>query len=392
MRAIPLLILASFFISSFAWAQVSSPSPSPSPTNAQLEKRIHALEKRIGNTSASSEESDREVHSYLNTKLTLGGFFESAITSVAESNRPVQVSNNSNTFGFNIGAEFTDDLRFVSQFLTFLTIPLQNPNSDPRASGTLPNHAEFKTYSLNTLLTEGYLEWSGSELFNIQMGLGYAPFGIALQQYEPVLFVRRGGPQLLNDSDLLFPLWQGLHVHGAFPSQSNSRVGYDIYTFTPASNAETLGAGAHLWWKPTSENLAFGLSHQIKKVNSDTVDTLGADAKAKIGAFTFTSEVAKNYGQGKQPWSVYFEPDYDFHESFIVYVFGDYLDNPLSTTGALADPIKKWQYGTGVNWLPTSFTRIRLGLTFNQYVGDTAIASGQDRNYWGIDLSVGVAF
>jgi hypothetical protein len=128
-----------------------------------------------------------------------------------------------------------------------------------------------------------------------------------------------------------------------------------------------------------------------------TYDTLGVDARARFDRFTFTSELAKSYGQGDQPWSFYFEPDFDLvPQSVILYTFADYLVNPLNTTGAgpavVSDPFRKWQWGAGANWLPTPFTRLRAGLTMNDFVGPSAAASGQNRNYWDLDLSAGISF
>ena len=110
-----------------------------------------------------------------------------------------------------------------------------------------------------------------------------------------------------------------------------------------------------------------------------------------------TGEYAKNFGQGDRPWSFYVEPDLDVHnQSVILYIFGDYLANPVNLTGTgpatFLDGVEKWQYGGGVNWLPTSFTRLRAGVTYNQYVGPNALSSGQTRDYLSFDVSGGVAF
>jgi hypothetical protein len=194
----------------------------------------------------------------------------------------------------------------------------------------------------------------------------------------------------------VFPLWQGVHLHGIFPLHT-SHSGYDLYTFSPTTNTQVLAGGGHLWWKSSEEQVSLGVSQQIKKNGSDTVDTLGADARVKFAPFTLTSEFAKNFGSGDQPWSFYIEPDYDLNDqSVILYVFADYLVNPINVTGTSAasfsDPFKKWQYGTGVNWLPTSYTRLRGGITFNQYLGDTPLVSASARNYWSLDFSAGLAF
>ena len=82
-------------------------------------------------------------------------------------------------------------------------------------------------------------------------------------------------------------------------------------------------------------------------------------------------------------------------QTWILYAFADYLDHPnnlTNLTATLPDPYRKWELGGGVNWLPTSFTRYRLGFTVAEYVGDTAVIAASDRDYWSLDLSAGVAF
>jgi hypothetical protein len=394
-----------------AQAQTASPhpsvTPSPTPDNSEkgmsradkLERRLKALEKKV-NASLEPEENTRTVKSFLNTNVTIGGFFETALTSISESGRSTQVAASENTLGINVSAEFSDNLRFVSQFLTYVDLPTDNANGDPRgASVGLPSQAGFQTYTFGTILTQGYLEWSNSEAFNIQAGMGYVPYGITFQQLELVLFVRRGGPQLLRATDLVFPLWQGLHVHGSF-ALNPSRWGYDVYTFSGENNPQSPGGGGRLWWKSAEDAVNLGVSTQVAKrdfENDETYDTLGTDARLRFDRVTITTEASKSFSDGPQPWSFYIEPDVDVHnQSVLLYAFLDYLDNPNNRTGAglasLADPYKKWEYGGGVNWLPTSYTRLRFGLTMNDFVGNTASNFGQNRNYWNLDASAGVAF
>ena len=355
------------------------------------------MEKKVDGNLSSSEENDRNVKSYLNTKLQIGGFYETAITGITESDANPQVAANSNTLGLNIGAEFSDNLRFASQFINFLNINFSNQHGDPRAVNfSLPGRAEFGTYNFNTLLTQAYLEWGSSEAFNIQVGTGYVPFGITLQQLELVLFVRRNGPQIVNETSIVFPLWQGIHIHGLLPIK-NTRVGYNVYTFSPVSNTKVLGGGGRVWWKSNDDKVSAGLSTQVKKVSDDTVKTVGADFKIRADRLTLTTEFAQNYGMNEQPWTIYIEPDFQLkNETIILYTFVDYLSKPNNRTGtgatSLADPFAKFQYGGGVNWLPTSYTRFRTGVTLNQYTGSNALAFGQTRNYVSYDLSAGVAF
>jgi hypothetical protein len=369
-------------------------------SNADLEKRIKTLEKKIARMAPTTvTEDDRSVKSFLDTHVNFGGFFESAITMLSPEDRALQTSTVGNTLGINLGAEFSDNLRFVSQFVSYLSLPVQNQNGDPRGSTVgLPSQAEFKTYTYGTLITQGYLEYSGSEAFNVQMGMGYVPYGITFQQLELVLFVRRGGPQLLSATDLVFPLWEGFHIHGS-TSQGPGHFGYDVYSFSDISEPKFPGGGARIWWKSPEENLNLGLSTQVSKRGEETFQALGADIRAKLGRFTVTSEWSKSDGsRTEQPWSAYIEPDYDlYNEVVLLYTFADYLSAPNNTTVgtnglSLDDPYKKMEYGGGINWLPTSYTRLRLGVTFNDYLGYAVVTNTQTRNYWNLDISAGISF
>lgn len=361
---------------------------------AQLKKRLDALEKRISLQEAEGPGDDRTVLSYLRTNITLGGFFETALTGIAQPRGDSQLASSSNVFGLNLGAEFNENLRFVSQLFSYVTLPLTNQHSDPRAVAVgQPASREFKTYTVGTFITQGYLEWSKSDAFSLQGGMGYAPYGITFQQLELVLFVRRGGPQLLRTNSLVFPVWQGLHIHGALP-WLKGRTGYNLYTFSPQTNPKMLGLGSRAWWRSGGGELHLGLSSQTASRGSATYTSAGPDFRVHFPGWTVFGELAKSFGPGERIWSAHLEPELEFFgQSVLLYAFGDYLEDPLNETGgAFRDPIMKWEYGSGINWLPTSYTRLRLGLAYNDYVGSNSSPLGKNRDYWMADLSAGVAF
>lgn len=389
---VPALILSFFTLSGFEALCATSVDPS-------LEKRVRELERAL-EESQGNFAPDRPVQSYLSTNVHLGGFTETGMTGIFERDHGAQAAVSSSALGINLGAEFSESLRLSSQFLTAISIPLANPHDDPRASTYgISSRREFGAYSLGTLVTQAYLEWEGSDAFRVSGGIGYAPYAISFQQLELVLFVRRGGPQLLRSgSELVHLLWQGVHVRGSF-NPSSFRWGYNVYTFSPASHTQMLGVGTRLWASSLKNAVTIGFSTQTAARGAATYTTAGPDLRLRWGPLTVTSELAKSYGPGAQPWSFHFEPDVDvYRQAVLLYVFGDYFESVFNRTGGLpgtttgaADPFKKWEYGAGANWLPTSFTRLRLGGTYNQYVGSYA-ANPDGRNYWQLDASVGVAF
>lgn len=359
------------------------------PVNATVEQRLEHLES-IAQESQNSFTGERGVHSYLNTNLNLGGFSETAITGIHQRAHEPQAAVSSAFLGLNIGAKFSDEFHFSSQILSGITIPVANPHDDPRGS---PPRRSFRSYSLTTLITQAYLEWESSDTFRVQGGMGYAPYALTFQQLELVLFVRRGGPQLLrSNNELVHLLWQGIHILGQY-SADTTRWGYNVYSFSPSTHTQMLGVGTRLWAEFFRGTLGLGLSSQTASRGGATYTTAGPDLRLRYGRLTFTSELAKSYGSGPQPWSFHLEPDFDvYKQAILLYVFGDYLESKFHQTAAgIPDPFRKWEYGAGVNWLPTSFTRLRLGGTFHDYVGSYA-AGADTRNYWQWDISAGVAF
>jgi len=63
---------------------------------------------------------------------------------------------------------------------------------------------------------------------------------------------------------------------------------------------------------------------------------------------------------------------------------------PSSIT-SFADPITIIEQGAGINWLPTSYTRLRVGFTYHNYVDEDPTFKNE-RDYYTVDLSAGVAF
>lgn len=346
---------------------------------------------------ADELENQRNVHSFLYTNLMIGGFFETALVGLAQHDQSFQAAASSNILGVNLSGEFSDSLRFVSQVLTGLELPIQNEHNDPRGvSVGLPLRREFRDYRLATLITQGYLQWNKRDSFVIEGGLGYAPFGYTFQLLELVLFVRRRGPQLLRTTQFIHPLWQGVHVHGT-SIYDQGRLTYNVYSFSPATDAKMLGIGTRLGWSTRDDRIRMGISSQTARRGGSTYVIVGPDFRYQGRRFRLTSELAKGFGSLPQAWSFYVRPEIHlFHQSVLLYVFGDYAENPNNRTGSVTtgipDPYKKWEYGTGINWLPTSFTRLRLGVVYNDYVGMTETRNGTERDHWLFDLSGGVAF
>jgi hypothetical protein len=362
----------------------------------ELQRRLERLEENQGEATLRALDTNRSIHSFINSNLLLGGFFEAAATQIDGPDTDAQASANSFIMGLNFAAEFRDSFRFVSQFLTAAGFPLQNPHDDPRGT---PSRRQFSGYTLGSLVAQAYVEYNHSPLLNVQAGLGYVPFGHAFQQRELVLFKRRLGPQMINSSvsnavGVASPLWTGVHIYGRFENQ----MGYNLYTFTPITEPDSLGLGARWFW-PLNTYLTVGVSAQEGEENNNSFYAGGLDADLEFKSFGLTAEYAHNQLPGGETLarSYYVEPYlYLKGRALLVFLVGDYLDSPLNTTGTLAgpvaDPYKKWIYGAGLNWLPISYTRFRLSFLWHDYDEDSLVNRDQRRDYQSVDLSVGIAF
>jgi hypothetical protein len=395
-----LLIFLSLFSASQTFAQTKTKvddREEQAKRIQELETKFEELQKRQTDMYRSMLDDSGQVKAFLGRKLSLGGFFEHATTAYTGPDTKPQASAGGNLFGINIAAEFNDQSRFVSQFLTGLSYGVQNTHNDPSVT---PSHRQFGTPSIGAIVAQAYSEFEIDPVFKIQVGLGYVPFGHSYQLREPVLFLRRGGPQMIttggSTTGLAFPLWMGVHFFGSFPV-SGSRAGYNLYTFSPFLSPGTIGEGARVWWEP-NDSLTVGVSGQAGKQADDDYYSYGADIAYKFrNASGVILEYARNvfWNGSPSPQSYYVEPYYAAPGGkWIFYVAADYIDFPnyKASGAASADPYSKWIYGAGLNWLPLTYTRFRIGLLHHDYTGDTAVKSGQNRDYESLDLSAGIAF
>jgi hypothetical protein len=385
------ILIFSLLISALAFGQTK-----PADKTAQLEQRLIELESRQQALEKWYTDyyvqGQNRVVPYLGERLSIGGFFETAVVGLSGTDMQTQTGFTGTVLGLNLSAEFSDKIKFVTQLLSGVSYTLGNPHNNPNLT---PSQRGYTIPSISTLVAQGYVEITQSDALVMQAGLGYMPFGISFQQRDFVLFRRRGGPQMLTSaSDLVFPLWTGVHVSGSFFNENDLRWGYNLYTFSPTTNSKSLGVGARLW-KDFSETLSMGTSFQQSQTASDMTHVYGFDAKYVFEQTGVIFEFAKNeYNSGApSPVSYYVEPFMKFDEGhYVVYVFADYLESPNRTVGAVADPFERWQYGTGINWLPVPNTRFRAGYTTSKYHGSTDVINNQGRDFEQLDLSAGIAF
>jgi hypothetical protein len=375
-----------FMISSFAYGSTQDELES-------LKKRIEELENQQDQLLMSATEPKPQVNSFLRDNFTLGGFFDGGYNFITGPDTETQGVNDGNALGLNISAVYGSNFKFVSQIVAATNAPLGNKENNPLSS---PEQREYNNYMVLGAVTQGYVEYSMKRSFNVQAGLGYVPFGFALQLREPVLYVRRGGPQLVRNGSLISIFWQGLHLYGV-KDTPQGEIGYNLYTFTPTQNAKLPGVGSRFWMASEDEKIIGGLNAQLVEKDNETLTNVGTDFRFDFNPFQIRTEFIHKFTQNTDSWTGYIEPGmYFYDEEFLIYIFGDYFygaQNEVQVSGSMIpDPIQKWEYGVGLNWLPTAYTRFRFGVTFHDYVGYRAVVENQNRDYLSSDFSVGVAF
>lgn len=370
-------------------------------------QKIEDLQKRIYELEKKQTEYDEwyinfynlgkgSVSPFLGNKLALGGFFETGLINIFGPDTENQIAAQSHILGLNISADYTDKIRFVTQTLTFMNIPLVNPNNNPNL---VPAQRKYSGFYSGALVAQGYFEYAYSDFFNIQTGIGYIPFGIAYQQREPYLFHPRKGPQLINNDDgfniaIVSALWIGVHLYGMLPIGKNN-FGYNLYTLTPGSNVASLGGGGRFWWNP-NEVLKMGVSLQYAERQIGSYVAKGADIEIKYDNLGFIGEYAINESTGDIPDSefYYIEPHINSLDGkWIFYVSAEYLRSPnrLDISTLIPDPFEQKYYGTGVNWLPIPNTKLRLGYLRHDYINEpNSIA--KNRDFDAVEFSTAIAF
>ncbi|AZZ35514.1 hypothetical protein CIK05_01420 [Bdellovibrio sp. qaytius] len=396
-----LAVVATFFSMIF----IAQASLAQSTTRKE---KIEALQKRLNNLEKQQQQMDdwynklyiqgnSQINPFMREKISLGGYFESTVYNFRGPDMDTQTNSYNEALGLNLAAEFTEKLKFTFQTLSAVGISAVNLHNNPNLT---PPKRQFRGLAFGTILAQGYLEYKGSDIFNVQSGIGYIPFGIAYQQREPFLFHKRSGPQILINEDgsgigIASALWMGLHVYGQL-SLDGSRVGYNLYTLTPASKVTTLGVGGRLWWM-VNENIKTGVSFQSAKRQQGSYLSKGVDLDVNYKNFGLLSEYAvrDDANQSLDPETYYFEPYYKFNDGhWLAYVNIEYIKMPLRVDAATQkpDPIEKRFYGAGVNWLPMPAIRLRLGFLKHDYINETDTINGQKRDYTQTEFSTAVAF
>lgn len=352
-----------------------------------LSKRLDDLERKINEIDARDSESGGTVGTFLAEHISLGGFFEHAIIFNESTAAAYQVSASSNILGINLGVKLNDKFRFVTQELVVLSFPLLFEADVTRR--TFSN-----TPTLAALVAHAYGEYTANEKFRLQMGLGWVPFGIMTANREFPLYLRRSGPQIASGGlTMPFAIWQGIHILGDFDTNAG-RIGYNLYSTTPTTDATMVGGGSRVWWSAPNDKIKIGTSAQILDWGTDTVFNVGADLDIKYKSFGVRTEYARSFTAGTDIWTAYVQPYLELDEGkWVIHADADYANRPLQANDAATFlPFEKWEMGGGVNYLPWKFLRARLLFLYHDYRGVSATTAGLTNDYYTIEYSTAIEF
>ncbi len=394
--SLALIFFSSFFSGEFSFALEQSATT-----------KVQALQKRVHELEAQQEKLDEwylnfymlgkgRVSPFTKNQLAIGGYLDTSIITMRGPDMDRQTSANNHSFGLNISAELTEKITFSSQIQTIVIAPLMNAHNNPNVQ---PSKRQITGVGAGTLVTQGYLEYRPSDLFNIQSGVGYIPFGLAYSQRELVLFHQRNGPQIIQNDDgfnimAASALWLGLHAYGQFPT--TKLMGYNLYTITPGSKQNSVGGGGRLWLKP-NDMLSLGFSFQYGERQKGSYLSHGFDLDLSYRDFGLLAEyiTANNSGVGKDAIAYYVEPYYRFFDNqWLVFASVEYLRSleQLDIFNLQPDPFEKMHYGAGLNWIPLPTTRIRICYLRHDYINEYDSINGQKRDYESFELSTALAF
>lgn len=391
--------LAFVFLQASASAQAAEPVRNH--TDANLEQRVNELEEQLKSINEWYTNyyvlGKGRVSPLLTQSLYLGGYFETAATHLQGPDMKRQTSVNSHTLALNLTAPFNEQMKFVTQLSSRLEVPLANVDNNPNLN---PPKRQFAGANYFSVPAHGYFEYALNDYFNVQVGLGFTPFGIMYLNYEPELFRLRGGSQMLaydftdgSTIGIASPIWTGLHIYGSFSEAKNS--GYHLYSLTTIHAVDSVGVGARLWYR-LMENATIGTSVQTGSLPVGQYLSHGFDIDLRFAQFGVISEYAySRNSDGVLDNEIYYiEPYMNLTEQWVIFLNTEYIDTPARTdyfTG-IPNPVKKWRCAAGFNWLPIANARFRVVYLFHDYIDEADSIAGQERDYQAIDLSMAVAF
>jgi len=363
-----------------------SSAAEPSESNAQIQKRLDALESELTDLKIENQKTE-PVRTFTAKNFRFGGFGETVFTSLI-GHGPNRNSVNETEGSLFISADITDKTRFFSE--------TEFEHNSALIDGNTPGR-HFGTEGDNVGLEIAEVTHDFSNAFSLKVGRMITPFGIInVEHFEPSL-IQHDKPQFLrevSDTEItMFDLQvRGLDAIGRFSPFTDHHIKLESYAGTVRTDPNKIAGGGRQSWSFPNDRVTLGFSQQAGTRDERTFVTLGEDLKISYKKFTLKSEAAQTSFTGHSITAFYVQPLYFLTPRWGVFGQVDYLDNVLNKTDDIIDPIKKYEYTTGVNFLPISNVRLRGEVTVHDYQGNTGTFAGVSRDYVSVQTSVVVSW
>lgn len=387
------IFLAMLFLGSVAFTQNQAPAD-------DLTQRVEKLEQALSEIASKTYSRQGMTQAFLAESLNIGGFFENSLTTIWGPDSPSQTVADSHRLGLNLSAEIKPRLRLVTQFSLGFNYVFRNEHNNPdHGSSFVPLTRSYQEVSFGSLLSQAFGEYELSSNHRVEAGLGFVPFGRAYQVRDPVLFLKRRGPQMIRTSGInrlviADPFWKGFHLLGNL--MDNQFLTYNLYTNSPLAHSGKLGVGGRLAGQIGSA-FEWGASFQQGYQEGEAYLSTGGDLKwggdrwgTVLEGAQFQTNMSKNESFYIQFYWLMSDP------AVTLFLDLDYLKNPygqtLLGTSSVNDPYIKYEQAVGMNYNFSANAKLRLEIVQHDYVGDRAVVSGQNRDYYSGSISSGISF
>ena len=357
----------------------------------ELLGRIEALEEAQINEATS----ENKVYSYNSQRLYLGGYVEGVLNGFLGHTTEPQVSFKRATIAFNIAGDVNERLRVFTQLLLGLKTKFNDKNAADRLNLGTTFDNDFQLI---------YGQYKFKDWLTMRFGRFITPFGIINQEFLSPLFLKLDRPLPLRNVFFENSI-NGLEFSGILP-MANRRFGYNLYTFSPFKNTKDLGGGGRLFWTSPNEFVTFGLSNNTsERGGSRTIITNGADLKLQWKRLIVRNEFLHSVVErGREQWGWYVQPALKFfNDKLIAFASVDYLNDGFGVNSVvdpfenpflldIADPINKYEYTVGINYIQWTYLRNRIELTWHNYTGSYASSLSRNPDYFSLEYSSTISY
>ncbi len=368
-------------------------------TDQKLEQRLGELEKIVAELS----QQKGQVKTMGADTIQFGGYINATATYNSNPKHGTELLADEIEYGFMSRGEIGNDLSYFLHIEFEQEKKLSNKNTAERTFDGAEAQIEAEDI---------FIEYAYSNNQQIQIGSIITPFGYSNYynhfdflrwQNEKPLGIRTSGDNFLIFDEHV----TGVNYKGKVDTKGHT-FNYFAYSGTNHVNNHAMSTGLRLEWNLPNDTAKFGASSFWGKradafsrirVENANFESYGTDFSWSIGRFEGRSEYyfskiesVPDYARG-----FYIEPYLylDADKKYVLVSRLDYVDDPLGLSKSFGsyDPYKKYEYSVGFSYLPYTYWRNIITMTFHEYEGGTRRDSkGDDRDYVSLELGTVISF